>query len=192
MASTNLNQNYSAQVFAVPVLPKQQREFRGEFGRFAGIEPSHRDQAANHAGVGQSAADIFAPADIARQRVFGDGQQDFDALGSGRELLDGEPEDRRIFPDQRYGGVGGRGGAPNLTNGSRAIGTIKFGLSVHDHLGCVYVFDAQGRGIFLLAVGVQMSGKAIGPSELIPVIDVLAKNDNIGFWYRPFLLETDE
>ena len=44
--------------------------------------------------------------------------------------------------------------------------------------------------IVLLAFRIQMSGKAILPAELVPVIDVLTQDDDIGLRHRLGLFKT--
>ena len=192
LTSANFDQHYGVQIFALPIVKEMQREVGGEFGGFAGIETSYRDQAADHAGVSQPSPDIFTSADIARQGIFRDGQEDLHVLDSGREMADREHEIRGIFPQQGHAGVRRGGGAANLLKRTRPIGAVESRLPIHHHLRSIDVFEPEGVRILLLPFRVQMSGKAILPAELVPVIDVLAQDNDIGLGHRLGLFKTGE
>lgn len=88
--------------------------------------------------------------------------------------------------------MGRNGCAANLLKRTRPIGPVELRLAIYYHLRRINIFDCESVRIVLLAFRIQMSGKAILPSELVPVIDVLAQDDDIGLRHGLGLFKTCE
>ncbi len=88
--------------------------------------------------------------------------------------------------------MGRGGGAANFLKRARSIRAVELRLPVYYHLRRINILDRESIGILLLPLGVQTSRKAILPSELVPVIDVLAQDDDIGLRDWLGLFETGE
>ncbi len=54
----------------------------------------------------------------------------------------------------------------------------KLGAAIDDHLRGVNLGDSEAAGVFLLALSESSGREAIVPAETIPIVDVLAENDD--------------
>ena len=52
--------------------------------------------------------------------------------------------------------------------------------SVDDHLRGVDTVDVEAGAVLILALGVLVGGEAVVPAEVVPVVDVLAEDDDFG------------
>src|ERR1700733_6601629 len=73
--------------------------------------------------------------------------------------------------------------------GVEGVVTDELVSSVDDHLRGVYAINAEAGAVLALPLGVLMGGETVVPSEVVPVVDVLTKDDDLGVLNRLIVVE---
>jgi hypothetical protein len=76
--------------------------------------------------------------------------------------------------------LGGLLGVLNSANRMRRVVADELIGAIDDHLRRVDAVDVKASAVLALPVGVLMRGEAVVPAEVVPVVNVLAQNDDLG------------
>ena len=132
----------------------------------------------------KSATSIFATLDLGRGHGLDDG-----GVEVGAKCDFGEGRDRKFtaqlvaVEDERRETEGELGGASGLGNRAESVGGIvsdELVGTVYDHLRSVVIVGAEALGVVALAVGEEVRGEAVVPTERVPVVDVLFEDEDFG------------
>ena len=171
------------------------RSLDGEGERRRGeiFEGADALQGADDGDVVELVATVLAGADVGGGHGIDEGGEEVGA-GRCREGSEGGGDGMALRAGR--GEVEGEFGLPGrLGDGSMGLARIvadELVAAIDDHLRGVDAVEAEARGVEVLAVGELVGGEAVMPAELVPVIDVLAEDDDVGGGDGLFVVEAGE
>ena len=76
--------------------------------------------------------------------------------------------------------AGSEGSLHDSAAGGTRVGADELGAAGDHHLRGVDVVEVELRAVLALAAGEEGRGESVAPAEVVPVVDVLLKDDDLG------------
>jgi len=132
--------------------------------------------------VVQGAAVVLAAVDLGGVCGIDQRGVEADGLSMGRgAVLEGEGDGVALNLDAGNLDWDGLGGSvEDGTEDPIPVRAVDLCGAVDDRLWGVNIVLLEGEAVFLLALGEVGRGETVAPAEAVPVVDVLAENDDVG------------
>jgi len=151
----------------------------GGVGEVKGAGGVETNELADDGDVGELAARVFAAGDGGGSGVGGESGVEGDVLGDDDLDLPAEASAGTGEMGEDEGRLGLAGQFCGQCGDAAAIVADELGLAVDDHLGGIDAIEGEAAAVVLLAGGEGGGGVGIFPAEAVPIVDVLAEDEEL-------------